>query len=267
MNRIVVCLATAACCCSFPLAVFGVTLPVTNWNTTIAASHPLNWYRLDELTGPAAIDYGSQGLNGTYGVGINAPIRGVPGPVGTGVAFDGNQQNIVFNGTDITGNWSAEFVLKKTGTKLSAELLRGIPLADPSEHLKLEQYPGTGQVGYTQSFVVDYTFSPAVVAPIGSFIDLVYVDDAGVMKAYVDGVLKGTNNTSIALPRYQFGDTGNESPFAVVDAIVIYNRALSASEIANHFSAVPEPGSITLALCGAFAGLLIWRRARLRSGG
>jgi hypothetical protein len=128
--------------------------------------------------------------------------------------------------------------------------------------LKLEQNPGTGQVGYTQSFVADYVFTPAVVAPVGSFIDLVYVKDAGGMKAYVNGVLRGVNSTTISLPRYQFGDTENESPFAVVDEIVVYNRALPATEIASHFSSVPEPAGITLAGWGMLAGFVAWRRAR-----
>lgn len=231
-----------------------------DWNSTIASSNPLNWYRLDETSGPTAFDHGSEGLNGTYGTGINAPTRGVPGLVGTAVAFDGNQKNILLNGSDLTGDWSAEFLLMKTGTKSSAELLRGPALASPSTHLKLEQYPSTQQVGYTQSFAADYVFSPQVVAPIGAFIDLVYVKTASGMKLYANGVLKGSNNSPIVLSRYQFGDTESESPIAVVDEIVVYNRALSASEIASHFSSVPEPETWTLLISGSLVSLFRLRR-------
>jgi hypothetical protein len=217
-----------------------------NWTSTIAASNPLNWYRLDETSGPTVFDYGSEGLHGTYGTGIHAPTLGVPGLVGTAVAFDGNRRNILLNGSDLTGDWSAEFVLKKTGSKFSAELLRGPPLASPSTHLKLEQYPDTHQVGYTQSFQADHVFSPPVIAPIGQFIDLVYVKTAAEMKLYVNGVLRGSNSSPIVLSRYQFGDTENESPLAVVDEIVVYNRALSAAEVASHFRAIPEPATLVL---------------------
>ena len=239
MRQINLCLAIAMCCASSELR--------ADWNSTISTSNPLNWYRLDELTGSTAFDYGSQELHGTYGSGVNAPTRGVPGLVGTAVEFDGDRDNIVLNGSTLTGNWSAEFILKKTGTKFSAELLRGAALQFPSTHLKLEQYPNTGEVGYTQSFVADHTFSPPVVAPIGDFIQLVYVKSATDVKAYVNGVFAGSNNTTISLSRYQFGDTETESPFAVVDEIVVYNRSLSALEIADHYSAIPEPGSIILA--------------------
>ncbi len=235
MSRLIICAALV-------LAVIA-SQSRANWNSTIAASNPLNWYRLDETSGPTAFDYGSQGLNGTYGTGIHAPTRGAAGLVGTAVAFDGNQRNILLSGSDLTGDWSAEFVLKKTGEKSSAELLRGVPLASPSTHLKLEQYPNTHQVGYTQSFIADHVFSPPVVAPVGQFIDLVYVKTAAEMKLYVNGIYKGSNGTPIILSRYQFGDTESESPIAVVDEIVIYNRALTAGEVSSHFGSIPEPAT------------------------
>jgi hypothetical protein len=232
--------------------VLTLTAAVTpgSWDASVGASAPLNWYRLDEPTGAAAIDYGSEGANGTYGSGVNAPARSATGLVGGAVAFDGDRDNILFSNSPLTGNWSAEFILKKTGTKTSAELIRGAPLEFPSSHLKLEQYPNTGQVGFTESFIADRVFSPPVVAPLGQFLHLVYVKDSGGMKAYLNGVLAGSSGSSVSLYRYQFGDTESESPFAVVDEIVIYNRALPAAEIAQHFQAIPEPGAIALALLG-----------------
>lgn len=233
-----------------------------DWNNTIAGSGPLNWYRLDETSGPTAFDYGSQGLNGTYGVGVNAPARGATGLVGGAVSFDGNKRNILLNGSDLNGDWSAEFVLMKTGTKFSAELLRGAPLFFPSSHLKLEQHNGTGLVGYTQSFVADRVFAPPYAAPIGEFVDLVYVKTASEMKLYVNGTLVGSNPSTISLSRYQFGDTELESPIAVVDEIVVYGRALSAQEVAAHFNSIPEPSTMALAAVGllALAGVAVRRQ-------
>jgi len=253
MSRITICLALALGASESQL--------LADWNSTIAASNPLNWYRLDETSGARAFDSGSQGLTGFYGETIPAqsPTLGVPGLVGTAVQFDGADRNIVFGGSTLTGDWSAEFILMKMGSKGSEELLRGPPLASPSTHLKLEQFPDTHQVGYTQSFVADYTFSPAVFAPLGRFVDLVYVKTASGMKLYMDGALVGSNSTPINLSRYQFGDTEGASPIAVVDEIVVYNRALSAAEIASHHASIPEPGSIVLA-ASAFALLAAGRR-------
>jgi hypothetical protein len=233
---------------AFALILASAVVASGSWITTVQSSAPLNWYRLDELAGSAAIDYGSQGVNGTYGSGVNAPARGAAGLVGVAAAFDGDRKNILLNNSPLTGDWSAEFIVKKTGTKVSAELIRGAPLEFPSSHLKLEQYPGTGQVGFTESFVVDHVFSPPVVAPLNEFVHLVYVKDNSGMKAYMDGTLAGTSASSVSLYRFQFGDTESESPIAVVDEIVVYGRALPAAEIAEHYLATPEPSSIALAL-------------------
>jgi len=220
---------------------------------------------LDETTGNVAIDYGSQQTNGIYGNGANAPARGAAGLVGGAVEFDGDRKNILLNNSPLTGDWSAEFIIKKTGTKFSAELIRGAPLESPSSHLKLEQYPNTGQVGFTESFIADHVFSPPVVAPLDQFVHLVYVKDGGGMKAYLNGALAGTSTSSVALYRYQFGDTETESPIAVVDEIAIYNRALTATEIARHYAAIPEPGSSALLLAGASMADLRRRKRQRRS--
>lgn len=243
MNRIII--------VGLALGAGGIASPAhADWNSTIAASSPLNWYRLDEAAGPTAFDYGSEGLDGTYGAGINAPTLGAVGLVGGAVSFDGNGRSILLSGSDLSGDWSAEFILMKTGTKFSAELLRGAPLASPSSHLKLEQFNNTGLVGYTQSFIADQVFSPPYAAPIGDFIDLIYVKTAGQMSLYVNGAFQGSNPSTISLSRYQFGDTETESPIAIVDEIVIYNRALSPAEIAGHYNAIPEPSSLALACIG-----------------
>ena len=82
------------------------------WNSTIGASNPLNWYRFDELDA-TAIEFSEAGtLNGTYGTGVEDATRGVPGLVGTGAQF-GNQSTVFLHGADITGDWTAEFVIER----------------------------------------------------------------------------------------------------------------------------------------------------------
>ncbi len=231
-------------------SLLNATVVAGNWNSAITASSPLNWYRLDETTGTVAIDYGSQGLNGTYGSGANGPTLGASGPVGGAVEFDGTAKNILLGGSTLTGDWTAEFILKKTGTKFSAELIRGAPLESPSSHIKLEQYPNTGQVGITESFAADQVFSPAVIAPIGQFIHLTIVKNGLGTSAFVDGALAGYTPSVVDLYRYQFGDTETESPIAVVDEIVVYGRALSPEEIAEHYYSIPEPASFAIFVAG-----------------
>jgi hypothetical protein len=229
------------------------------WNSTIAASNPLNWYRFDELSGTTAIDYGSEHRNGTYGTGALDPTRGVPGLVGTAEQF-GDQSTIFLSAPDVGGDWSAEFVLMRTGSKVSSVLIRGVPFAFPTQALKLEQYPSTHQVGYTKYGIVDATFSPPVTAPLSTWIDLVYVNRAAqdTVSVYVNGAVAATRTDHFDLPRDQIGswsDTVPESPLAVLDEAVLYNRALSDSEIASHFAAVPEPSSLAT---GCMALVVLW---------
>jgi Concanavalin A-like lectin/glucanases superfamily len=256
MNLLKTCLATA-------IVLACVQTTSADWTTTITASNPLNWYRLDELAGTTALDHGSQGLDGAYGTGVNAPARGIPAPTGTGISFDGDQDSIHLGGSDLTGDWSAEFIVDRYAAKRSSDLIRGAAFEFPSTALKLEQWDNTGQVGFTQFGAADLTFTPGVVAPIGQFIDLVYVKNNSGMKAYLNGALAGTSNSSISLSRYQIGDDvspavvtlGNESPFMLLDEVVIYDRALTAGEIASHSAAVPEPSTAVLSFLGMIAAL------------
>jgi hypothetical protein len=169
------------------------------------------------------------------------------------------------NGSDVTGNWSAEFVLKRIGTKVSSVLIRGTPFAFPTTALKLEQYPGTEQIGFTQYGVADYTFSPAVPTPLNQWMDVVYVNRVGSgLSLYLDGQLVGTNPNGIVFNRYQIGshaDTVPESPLAIMNAAVLYDRAISPAEIAAHWVAVPEPSTWLIAAIG-IGSLLLMRRRR-----
>ena len=257
--------------CLLSAALCGCThMANADWVATIASSNPLNWYRLDELSGATAIDHGSQGLNGIYGTGVNAPTRGIPTPTGIGVSFDGDQDSIKLGGSVLTGDWSAEFIVERYAAKRSSVLMRGAAFDFPSTALKLEQWDNTGEVGFTQYGVTDVTFSPSVVAPIGQFIDLVYVKNSIGMKAYLNGALAGVSNSTISLSRYQIGDDvspalvtlGNESPFMLLNEAVIYDRALDPTEIRNHFAAVPEPPTAALSILGLVVPFVIGRRRR-----
>ena len=201
-----------------------------DWNTTITASNPLNWYRFDELSGSIAVDYGSEHLNGTYGAGALDATRDVAGLVGGAVQF-GDQSTVFLSASDLAGDWTAEFLLMRTGSKRSSVLIRGIPFAFPSQSLKLEQFNDTHQVGYTKYGIVDATFDSTAVAPLNRWIHLAFVNRAADdrVSLYMNGALIGTRIDHFALSRDQIGswsDTIPESPLAIMDEAVIYNRAL-----------------------------------------
>src|SRR5262245_53815848 len=100
-------------CFAFALITIACAEGRADWNTTISASSPLNWYRFDELTGSTAVDYGSQHSNGMYGTGALDATRGISGLVG-GAAQFGDQSTVFLSAPDISGDWSAEFLLMRT---------------------------------------------------------------------------------------------------------------------------------------------------------
>jgi hypothetical protein len=244
-----------------------LSVVASDWPSVISASNPLNWYRFDELNGTTAIDYGSELRNGTYGAGALDAMRGVSGRVGTAAQF-GDQSTVFLSAPDLTGDWSAEFLLMRTGSKRSSVLLRGIPFTLPSQALKLEQFDNTHEIGYTKFAIIDATFSPGATAPLNEWIHIVYVNRAADDRVtlYVNGVPVGTRIDHFDLSRDQIGswsDTIPESPLAVMDEVVLYNRALSAAEIGSHVAAIPEPGGACLA--GAAGSVLATIRLSRRS--
>jgi Concanavalin A-like lectin/glucanases superfamily len=237
-------------CIVLTLVVSASAVGRANWDSAISESNPLNWYRFNERTGNTAVDYGSEHRNGTYGIGPLDATRGVDGLVGIAAQF-GDQSTVFLSAPDIVGDWSAEFVLMRTGSKRSSVLIRGIPFAFPSGSLKLEQYFNTHQVGYTKYGITDATFVPAVISPLNDWIHLVYINQAAEdrIRLYVNGTLAGTRIDHFDLSRDQIGswsDTIPESPLAVMDEVVLYNRALSAAEVFDHYNAIPEPSACAL---------------------
>ena len=165
------------------------------------------------------------------------------GPAGNAVEFDGDDI-IQLNNIPLAGDWSAEFVIKKTAEN-DSQLLIGTFASPTSDTLKLEQWRNTHQLGYSRYGVADYLFSPAAVAPLNEFIHLVYAKRVDGMSVYVNGQFAGSNTTPIPLGR-SVVSISVDPLFAVLDEIVIYDRVLSQMEIAAHSASIPEPTSGSL---------------------
>ena len=242
--------------------VCALSFVASDWPSVISASNPLNWYRFDELSGATAVDYGSEQRNGSYGAGALDATRGVSGRVGTAAQF-GDQSTVFLSAPDLTGDWSAEFLLMRSGSKRSSVLIRGVPFTLPSQALKLEQFDNTHEIGYTKYAIIDATFSPGAIAPLNEWIHIVYVNRAAEdsVTLYVNGVPVGTRTDHFDLSRDQIGswsDSIPESPLAVMDEVVLYNRALSAVEIGSHVAAIPEPAGASLAFTAGLGLAATW---------
>ena len=98
-------------------------------------------------------------------------------------------------------------------------------------------------------------------------------DSSGIMRIYTNGILAASSFTTIrpmlaldpsASPGIDIGNTdpGNDFPFlGAIDEVVLYNRALSPTEV---LSLVPEPASGTLI---SLSAAVLWLVNRGRKAG
>jgi hypothetical protein len=174
------------------------------------------------------------GKNGTPQNGFSY----VAGKQGLAYAFDGSTSYLAIGTTNIPAPWTACFwVNRRNAPGTSAALI-----SDGTYSLKLEQYNGTRQVGFTQIGVGDYTFG--YTAPLNTWVHLAFVGNGAQTLLYTNGNLQGTLAVSIPLPRTYIGVGYSSSSARFIDymlgsldEIALFNRALSSSEISSIYSA------------------------------
>ena len=235
------------------------SVAVADWATEVANSNPMNWWRFEETAGTTADDQGFADLDGTYSSGVSL---GNAGPVGGAAGFDGSS-SVMVGGPDFTVE--AIFKADTVNAGPSQGLIGADFTAANRMALKAEQWNSTERLGYTVFGVVDETFTDAPTPT--DFAHVVFVGSSSGVELFVDGVPSGSEDTSTILSRHVIGAGAARADGSLIDGLVgmidelvIYNRALDAGEIATHFQAVPEPGSLTLVLIGLLA--LVPRRRR-----
>jgi hypothetical protein len=214
----------------------------------------VNWWPAD---GNAADLIGGNNGNLSNGVTFAA------GEVGAAFSFDGANGVMHMGAPPIAAPWTAEFWVNRLDGLANSAVL----LTDTNTALKLEQYNAanptnlTRKVGFTAWGVADYTFN--YVAPAGLWTHLVFVGTATNTALYANGTQVDSINASIALPRAELGREtirGNNKPLrGSVDEMSLYNRALSALEIASLYNAgsAGKCRSSTLPACWISAASLV----------
>lgn len=214
-------------------------------STNVAAV--IRW-RIDEKSGSTANNLGSGGssINGTYvGSAINLNVAGPRSPTyanfaTTNVAafFDGGSGyvNSSYKLTNSLPAFTLGCWFKPTGWQDTPIAFLGV-----NNSLDLEYYKGGGNKIklYTAnggSLIVSYPYDNS------TWIQMTAVGDGTSIKLYFNGALVGTTTASTANYFYDNGNTFQAGAFDVVsgnryygylDEIVLYYRALSASEVAT----------------------------------
>jgi hypothetical protein len=207
-----------------------------------------DFLRARRLNGTAAFPAGAVNwwrAEGNYqdnlGSADGAPMNGlafVPGQFGFAFDFNGVNQALHLGAAAIAPPWTTCFWVKRSdATDASAALL-----SDGSTALKLEQWPSTRQVGFTQFGVADYYFNYTL--PAETWAHLAFVGTPGGTQLYVDGVLVATHPAVVNLPRFTLGAAGNgaiDHFKGNLDEIILYNRALESWEIQQVGDATRAP--------------------------
>jgi hypothetical protein len=234
-----------------------------DWATEISNANPHNWFRFDDLAGTVADDQGSANMDGTYAGGV---VLGNPGLVSHAAAFDAGA-HVFLGGANVATPWTLETIYKADTVTGSVSMgLVGTDFAAVSDRMaiKAEQWNSTGQMGYTRFGVVDVTFAGTAAATPAAFAHVVFVGENSGVSLYVNGVFAGSDAASTPLARWVLGagairaDGTLVDPLTgMIDELVIYDRALSPTEISAHFTAIPEPTVLSLGLLGGLAILSV----------
>lgn len=180
-------------------------------------------------------------FNDAYGANTLTPhgnLTYVAGKTGLGLRFDGTASYLTSSASSLAVPWTLSlWVNRRNNSSVSTGLF-----SDGVNAIKLEQYNATHQVGLTQFGIVDNNFG--YTTPVGTWAHLTFVGTSTGTSLYVNGALFSTLTNSIPLPRKYVGadyvnSTGNLLDFvpASLDEIIVFNRALSATEISNLYNA------------------------------
>lgn len=179
-------------------------------------------------------------LFGANTYGPNGNFTYAPGKIGRGWKFNGTNAYLTNNANSLAVPWTLSlWVNRQNAAGTSAGLL-----SDGSYSLKLEQYNATRQVGLTIFGVGDYKFGAGYSAPVGAWTHLAFVGTSTGTSLYANGTLIGSLTNSISLPRKYFGcdyvTTASgllDYISATIDEVIVFNRALSGTEISTLYNA------------------------------
>jgi hypothetical protein len=204
----------------------------------------VSWWRAEGNANDSTGAHNGTLLNGT---------TFAPGRVGQAFSFDGVDDIILIGGSPISPPWTAELWVSRQDSVDNSAILLG----DTNTALKLEQFPGTRKVGFTQFGVADYSFN--YTAPLGTWAHLAVVCTTTNTQLYVNGALQDVQPFTVALPLGEIGNDYagrfNNRLHGLIDEFSLYSRALAPSEIvaiycagnAGKCTSPPAPSSLTLA--------------------
>ena len=210
------------------------------YSSAVLADSPVGFWQLNETSGTTAADSSGNGRNGSY---VNAPTRGVSGPIttesaNTAVSLNGTSQRVTL--TSLATPRTVEAWVKlstNTGT---------LPVFSNRDGSSGHSMIFFGLSG-GKAFVYVNTRSPYSLSGTtridnGAWHQIVYSWDGTTGKIYVDGALQTSAAQADGLPYTAVGSIGYDVPNGSyfpgsVDEVALYGSALTGTRIAAHYTA------------------------------
>ncbi|MFI7438334.1 LamG-like jellyroll fold domain-containing protein [Nonomuraea indica] len=211
--------------------------PGSLYRSTVLDSDPMGYWRLGESTGSTSKDLGWLGEDAHYNTNYTL---GKPGAlVGTtDTAVDitaSNAANINLPADIFTrvGTWATVETWFKTAGTGTVVRMDGSFAGDPYPML---QVTTAGKLSASFTETSTPIVSGATVKD-GQWHHAVLTASGEVQTLYVDGQVAGTLTAPLDLDRLEYLDIGGGGLSGSIDEVAVYDRPLSAAEVARHYAA------------------------------
>jgi hypothetical protein len=223
-----------------------------SYASVVLADTPLGFWKFNEPSGTSAADSSGNGYNGTYTGGFTLGHASIiPTTTDTAVSLNGTTGYIavsgfpqiaspfsfeaVFNAASLSG--SRTVIGRDTDAWTSGNGAFYFKMSSDDSKMKFSVQTG---VGSEVSVISPTTFST------GTGYHMVGVYNGSNLHIYINGIDKGSTNTSVAVP-HQVGDLVigasyyNDTLFdycqTTLQGVAIYNYALTAAQVLTHYNA------------------------------
>jgi hypothetical protein len=224
---------------------------VNQQNATTTSNNPVGWWKFDEGTGQYVYDVSGNGNTGTLGTSTSAEPADptwTTGKLGKGLSFDGVNDYVGSFGSSISPVGSRTVsVWFKTLNTTRGGLVGNRPFADSHGFVFTVNKDVAGNLSYfhTGGSVLDV--AAGITTGVWYHAVAAYDVPSATVKLYLNGLLIGTGTSFSAEAASEFnGIIGDESdrknhPFnGLIDDVRIYNRALTAGEVAQMYNSTKD---------------------------
>lgn len=225
------------------------TSPVATYQQTILADVPLGYWRLEETSGTTASDLGSLAHNGTLNGGITLAQTGAIGnDPNTGMTFDGSTGYFALP-SGLSLNGSSAFTIEcwclpNATFATSGRLVASDDVNVNHKGFALTAQPNCNGINFeVGNGTTDFLANTATVLSSTAYSHVVGVWDGTNIFIYLNGTSAASAAAAITLANAGFSLNIGRSPTnanyfpGAIDEVAIYNYALSATQISNHYSA------------------------------